>query len=41
MRSAVKQVLARHGVKEEHFEVFLVRITEHAKAMFAAWSLAA
>jgi type I restriction enzyme R subunit len=34
VRAAVKRVLRRRGVKEEDFEPFMVRIMEHAEALY-------
>jgi hypothetical protein len=41
VRAAVRRVLRRKGVREEHFDVFLDRIMEQAEAIYALWALAA
>jgi type I restriction enzyme R subunit len=41
VRSAVKRVLRKRGVKEEHFDPFLERIMEQAEAIYASWPVAA
>jgi type I restriction enzyme R subunit len=41
VRSAVKRVLRKRRVREDHFEVFLERIMEQAEAIYALWPRAA
>jgi type I site-specific restriction-modification system R (restriction) subunit len=41
VRAAVKRVLRKRGVKDEHFDVFLERIMEQAEAIYATWPVAA
>ncbi len=41
VRAAVKRVLRRPGVKEEHFDAFLERIMEQVEAIYARWPVAA
>jgi type I restriction enzyme, R subunit len=41
VRAAVRRILRKRGVKEEHFEVLLQRIMEQAEAIYAGWPVAA
>ncbi len=41
VRAAVKRVLRKRGVKEEHYDIFVERIMEQAEAIYAEWPLAA